>query len=129
MTTHAEIYSFGYLHGPPPAATSTVDLRECLYDPHVDPALRELTGLDHRVQHAVLDTPGARNLIAHQAMVASGLLQLHIPVVLAAGCAGGRHRSVVVATEIAARLRLEGWPVQVHHRDIDRPVVRRQMGP
>lgn len=121
---NVEIYSFGYLHGPPPAATFTVDLRHCLYDPHVDPALRELTGVDHRVQRAVLDTPGARNLIEHQAIVVSGLLPLHIPVVLAAGCSGGRHRSVVVAREIATRLRSEDWVVQVHHRDIDRPVVR-----
>ncbi|WP_431910117.1 RapZ C-terminal domain-containing protein [Amycolatopsis thermoflava] len=129
MTTptapHAEIRSFGYLHSPPPPATITVDLRECLRDPHVDPALRELTGHETPVRYAVFNTRGATGLIAHLTMLVSGLLEVSIPVSLSVGCGGGKHRAVVVAEEVAARLRLAGWPVQLHHRDVHLPVVHR----
>jgi UPF0042 nucleotide-binding protein len=121
----AEIHSFGYLHNPPPPATITVDLRECLLDPHVDPALRELTGHEAPVRYAVLGTRGAPGLIAHLTMLVTGLLELNIPVSVAAGCQGGKHRAVVITEEVATRLRLADWPVELHHRDVHRPVVQR----
>ena len=41
-------------------------------------------------------------------------------VTLAIGCTGGKHRSVVIAEEIASRLA-GTWPgVQVTHRDLGR---------
>ena len=41
-------------------------------------------------------------------------------VLLAVGCTGGKHRSVVMAEEIASRLA-KSWPgVQVVHRDLGR---------
>lgn len=126
MTAHAEIRSFGYLHSPPPPSNITVDLRECLRDPHVDPALRELTGFEEPVRFAVLNTRGALGLIAHLAMTVTGLLELDIPVSLAVGCAGGKHRAVVVSHEVAARLRLTGWSVDLQHCDVHRPVVGRR---
>jgi UPF0042 nucleotide-binding protein len=36
------------------------------------------------------------------------------------GCTGGKHRSVAMAEQIAARLRDEGIEVQVAHRDLGR---------
>jgi UPF0042 nucleotide-binding protein len=36
------------------------------------------------------------------------------------GCTGGRHRSVVVAEELAAFFRKNGIPVSVDHRDVER---------
>jgi UPF0042 nucleotide-binding protein len=40
---------------------------------------------------------------------------------VAIGCTGGRHRSVVIADELAARLRQsDGVSIDVVHRDIDR---------
>ncbi|MFH8379016.1 hypothetical protein ACH4A7_36520 [Streptomyces cyaneofuscatus] len=36
---------------------------------------------------------------------------------------GGRHRSVVVAEELAARLRAAGIGVETEHRHVDRPVL------
>jgi UPF0042 nucleotide-binding protein len=36
------------------------------------------------------------------------------------GCTGGRHRSVVVAEDLAAYFRSHGYPVAVDHRDLDR---------
>ncbi|HEY5876276.1 MAG TPA: RNase adapter RapZ [Ilumatobacteraceae bacterium] len=39
---------------------------------------------------------------------------------VAFGCTGGRHRSVVVAEQVAAILRRHGLEPTVDHRDIDR---------
>ena len=39
---------------------------------------------------------------------------------IAIGCTGGRHRSVVLAEELATRLRKDGYEPSVHHRDITR---------
>jgi UPF0042 nucleotide-binding protein len=39
---------------------------------------------------------------------------------LAVGCTGGRHRSVVVADELARFFRDRGLPASVEHRDVDR---------
>jgi P-loop ATPase protein family len=59
----ALITSFGYRHGPAPAADLTVDVRQHLHDPHVDPSFRELTGHDAAGRARVLATPGAHGLI------------------------------------------------------------------
>ncbi|MGH7821251.1 MAG: RapZ C-terminal domain-containing protein, partial [Candidatus Binatia bacterium] len=39
---------------------------------------------------------------------------------LALGCTGGRHRSVVLAEEVARSLADEGYWVQTRHRDVER---------
>jgi len=36
------------------------------------------------------------------------------------GCTGGRHRSVVLAEELARHLRRKGYEPRVQHRDVDR---------
>jgi RNase adapter protein RapZ len=36
------------------------------------------------------------------------------------GCTGGRHRSVVVADDLAAYFREKGMPVSREHRDLGR---------
>ena len=38
---------------------------------------------------------------------------------IAFGCTGGRHRSVVIAEQVAAMLRRFGYEPTVEHRDID----------
>ena len=122
-----EIVSFGFLHGPAPEADVVLDLRRAFRDPHVDPAMRQLTGRDRRVQRAVLGTKGVRRLLratARQvAAYASGPSVDRI--VIGSGCAGGRHRSVVVADRLGRQLRRRGHTVTVHHRDLHQPVVQR----
>jgi UPF0042 nucleotide-binding protein len=45
-------------------------------------------------------------------------------VVLAVGCTGGKHRSVAMAEQLAARVPARrdgcGWDVRVTHRDLGR---------
>lgn len=120
------ITSFGYLHGPAPQAHVVLDLREHFRDPHVSPQLRELTAADHAVVVAVMRTPGAIHLVLHIAQTARAFLSGGAPgLVIAVGCAGGRHRSAVIAGEAAWLLRAEGIAVTVTHRDIRRPVIAR----
>jgi RNase adapter protein RapZ len=125
------VVSFGYLHGAAPDAHVTIDLRKALYDPHVAPAMRELTGLYPAVRANVLGTPGAERILHGAALLVDALLAGHerrdgdLLVRVAFGCAGGRHRSVVLANELTRLLVAAGIGAEVSHRDILRPVVRR----
>ena len=47
-----------------------------------------------------------------------GALALY--ALLAVGCTGGKHRSVAMAEELAARLTAAGVDVTVNHRDLGR---------
>ncbi len=120
------IVSFGYGHGPAPEADLTVDVRRNLRNPHHDPGMRQLTGLDHAVQQHVVDTPGAHAIIVYTGQLLKELLAElgdSAEVSLAIGCAGGRHRSVVVAEAIGWQMRARAVPVAVEHRDINKPVL------
>jgi UPF0042 nucleotide-binding protein len=122
-----EIVSFGFLHAEAPEADVVLDLRRAFRDPHVDPALRQLTGRDRLVKRTVLRTRGIRRLL--RATVRQVQAYDRGPsadrIVLGSGCAGGRHRSVVVAEQLARRLRRRGHTVTVTHRDLHQPVVQR----
>jgi len=123
------VISFGYLHGPAPAEAHAVfDVRHHFRDPHVSPALRSLTAADEPVVTAVLSTPGVAGLIESLASAARAFRggPCPAPLMIAVGCAGGRHRSAVIAAEVSRQLRAEGIPVTLSHRDIHRPVVARE---
>jgi UPF0042 nucleotide-binding protein len=38
---------------------------------------------------------------------------------VALGCTGGRHRSVTVCELLSERMRAQGWPVALRHRELD----------
>lgn len=134
----ARIVSFGYLHGAPPAdATLVIDLRRALYDPHVHPAMRQLTAQDPKVLEHVACTPGARDILQGVVDLANALGtnarptgkaeagddEIHVDI--AYGCAGGRHRAAGMAILTAEAMTAAGWRVELEHRDIHRPVVER----
>jgi UPF0042 nucleotide-binding protein len=122
------VSSFGYKFGAQVEADWVVDVR-FLRNPFWDPKLRPLTGLEEAVQVYVRGDPRTDELCdrlsellywasAHYA--ANGRRHLHVAV----GCTGGRHRSVVVAEELARRLRAESLEVTVRHRDVGKPDPR-----
>ncbi|MFF2659303.1 ATPase [Kitasatospora sp. NPDC058032] len=125
--TTIEVISFGYLHGAPPEAHLTLDLRKHFRDPHVDPALRHLTAHDLPVRRAVLTTPGIRESVLAAALVAEAYDAgpTAAPLTIAVGCAGGRHRAATVAMVLASRLDKTIAPARLVHRDLDKPVVER----
>ncbi|MFI9827909.1 ATPase [Streptomyces sp. NPDC051913] len=126
MATAVEIVSFGYLHGAPPAAHLTIDLRHHFRDPHVSPELRYMTADDEPVRTAVLNTPGITDLVdatvTAVAAFASGPSAGTVTV--ADGCAGGRHRAPTFARALAERLSAAGYGVEICHRDMDKDVVQ-----
>lgn len=120
--------SFGYKYGVQLEADWVVDAR-VLRNPFWEPALRPLTGLDPAVRAYVLDDPSAAELLERLSdllrwtiaeMAGRRRTRLHVAV----GCTGGRHRSVVVAAELAGRLHGEGVAVALRHRDVERPDPR-----
>ncbi|MFJ3984394.1 RapZ C-terminal domain-containing protein [Streptomyces fungicidicus] len=121
------ISSFGYLHGAPPAAHLTFDLRHHFRDPHVSPELRHMTAHDSEVRRAVLGTPGIPALVEAiaDAVVAYRRGPGGQDVTVAVGCAGGRHRAAVMAEAIRTALADEDVRATVVHRDLGKPVVDR----
>jgi RNase adaptor protein for sRNA GlmZ degradation len=121
------ITSFGYLHGAPPTAHLTVDLRTHFRDPHVSPELRHMTAHDAPVRDAVLSTPGINVLLDAAVSAVLGFLAgpSAAAVTVAIGCAGGRHRAPTLAAALADRLRAAGITASLTHRDLGKPVVDR----
>jgi UPF0042 nucleotide-binding protein len=122
-----EIVSFGYLHGAPPAAHLTVDLRHHFRDPHVSPELRYMSADDEPVRAAVFGTDGIPDLVRAIASAVKAFASgpSGDSVVVAIGCAGGRHRAPTVAREVADVVRSGGPSVIIRHRDLHQPVVQR----
>ena len=118
------IVSFGYKYGLPVDADLVADCR-FLPNPHWIAELAPLTGKDEPARDYILSRPGAQEFLHHYAE----LLRVVLPgyehegkrfVTLAVGCTGGKHRSVAIADELAARAAGAGADVQVVHRDLGR---------
>lgn len=118
------VESFGFKHGLPLDADIVMDVR-FLPNPHWDEQLRPLTGFDEPVRAFVLGQPAAVAFIDRFEPLVAELLPAYSAegksyLTVAIGCTGGRHRSVVVAEELARRLRARGQAVRTSHRDLAR---------
>jgi len=119
-----QLISFGYKLGIPIEADVVFDTR-FLENPYYVPELREQSGLTEPVRTFVLDQPGAGRFLqliedfldfTIPAMEADGKSRLTIGI----GCTGGYHRSIVIAEELARRLKAKGHePVAVFHRELE----------
>ncbi len=118
------VVSFGYKHGLPLDVDIVFDCR-FLPNPHWVDELRPKTGLDTPVIEYVLAQPPTREFLGEL----DRLLALTLPgyvhegkayLSIGVGCTGGRHRSVVIAEQVAGMLRAHGYSASVHHRDIER---------
>jgi len=146
------LMSFGYPRGLPQEADLVFDAR-FLRNPHYDPMLRPMTGLDPAVGAYVEADPDFGNFFS----AVTALVDLVLPrfvqegkkyATITIGCTGGRHRSVHLIEKLANHLtwRATGdqsgrsvnacWRVFVTHRELareglseaflmDRPVARR----
>jgi UPF0042 nucleotide-binding protein len=120
----ATVVSFGYKYGLPMDADLVVDVR-FLPNPYWIPELRDLTGQDAEVRDYVLGQRDARTFLDSYAqlleMIGTGYRrESKRYLTLAVGCTGGKHRSVVMAAELAQRLRAAGVEASVEHRDLGR---------
>lgn len=119
------IYSFGFKYGLPLEADLVFDLR-FLPNPYYSEELRGLNGLDKKVQRFVLSSETTEVFLRKLYDLLSFLLPKYFEegksyVNIAFGCTGGKHRSVVIAEEVAKYLHKEGYSnLKVVHRDINR---------
>jgi RNase adapter protein RapZ len=116
------VMSFGYKYGLPVDADLVADCR-FLPNPHWVPELRPLTGQDAAVREYVLAQPAAPAFLdAYSKVLEVSLAGFEREgkrfVTLAVGCTGGKHRSVAMAEQLAARI--PGGDVRVTHRELGR---------
>jgi UPF0042 nucleotide-binding protein len=117
--------SFGFKYGTVRDPDLLFDVR-FLPNPHYEPEMRPLTGLDPQVQEYV-NTGGALDeFYEHLYPMLDYLLPQYLAegkshLVVAVGCTGGRHRSVTITESLGERFKESpDYVIEVVHRDIDR---------
>ncbi|MCX6396048.1 MAG: RNase adapter RapZ [Propionibacteriales bacterium] len=118
------VVSFGFKYGVPVDADLLADMR-FLPNPFWVPELRDFTGQDEAVADYVKDRPDAQTFLERYLPVIETVGEGYLRegkrfMTVAIGCTGGKHRSVAMSEEIAARLRALGMSAEATHRDLGR---------
>lgn len=118
------VVSFGFKYGVPVDADLLADMR-FLPNPFWVPELRDSTGQDAAVASYVKDRPDAQTFLERYLPVIETVGEGYLRegkrfMTVAIGCTGGKHRSVAMSEEIAARLRALGISAEATHRDLGR---------
>ncbi len=130
------LVSFAYSHGLPREADLVFDVR-FLRNPHYDPILQPLTGLDPAVGAFIAADPDFPQFFSRLTELVDLLLPRFVLegkkyTTITIGCTGGRHRSVYLveqlATHLAARIAAQpaeqglsvDWQLNVTHRELAR---------
>jgi UPF0042 nucleotide-binding protein len=117
--------SFGFKYGTVRDPDLLFDVR-FLPNPHYEPDMRPLTGLDPRIAEFVNTGGALDDLYDHLNPLLDYLLPQYLAegkshLVVAVGCTGGRHRSVAIAQRLGQRFKESpDYVIEVVHRDIDR---------
>lgn len=114
--------SFGFKYGLPSEADLVFDVR-CLPNPFYIEELKPQTGKDKPVEDYVLNFEQAQTLLAKLRDLLEYLVPMYIAegksqLMIAIGCTGGKHRSVVFAEKLGLHLSGLGYRVVRNHRDI-----------
>ena len=118
------VESFGFKYGIPLDADYVFDVR-FLPNPHWDPTLRPMTGLD---------TPVTEFLNSHTQVnefiyLTRNYIDTWLPMLeknncsyltIAIGCTGGKHRSVYIAQQLGEYFQAKGKIVQIQHKSLER---------
>jgi UPF0042 nucleotide-binding protein len=118
------VISFGFKYGIPVDADFVADMR-FLPNPFWVPELRPLTGRDEVVADYVKLRPSAQTFLDQYVPMLENVAGGYLTegkrfMTVAIGCTGGKHRSVAMTEEIAARLRGHGIDTRASHRDLGR---------
>ena len=116
--------SFGFKYGIPSDVDFVFDAR-FLPNPHWEPDLRPLTGLDIPVREYLESQPLVNKFIFQiNNFISTWLPHLERNnrsyLTIAIGCTGGKHRSVYVADTLAKQFRSRDKDIKTRHREIDR---------
>jgi UPF0042 nucleotide-binding protein len=123
------VLSFGYKFGLPVDADLVMDCR-FIPNPHWDPELRAMNGLDKQVSEAVLNAESVSEFLEKYLALFNSLGQGYLRegkkyITLAIGCTGGKHRSVAVAKELARRIN--GSAIDAEH-SVSAHAIHRDLG-
>jgi UPF0042 nucleotide-binding protein len=115
--------SFAFKRGIPVDADYVFDVR-MLPNPHYDPALRDLTGLDEPVAEFLRRQDSVERMFGGiESFLAAWLEPLardhRSYVTVAIGCTGGQHRSVYLVERLAAAFQ-QRWSTLKRHRELER---------
>ncbi|NBI12720.1 RNase adapter RapZ [[Haemophilus] felis] len=116
--------SFGFKYGLPLDADYVFDVR-FLPNPHWNPQLRPLTGLDEPVASFLNKHNEVNNFI----YLTRNYIETWLPMLeqnnrsyltIAIGCTGGKHRSVYVTEQLANYFQAKGKSIQVQHKSLEK---------
>jgi UPF0042 nucleotide-binding protein len=116
------VTTFGYKRGIPIDADMVFDMR-FLPNPFYEDALRERTGREQSVKEYVLSFPRAHIFLEKINELVNYVAPYYLEqdkktLVIAIGCTGGVHRSVVIAEELYRIFEAQGHRVTIEHRDL-----------
>ena len=117
-----QLNSFGYRHGVPADSDLVFDVR-FLPNPNYIPAFKHFSGKHTSVARYIRSFPQTIEFIERISELLIYLLPHYIAegksyLTISFGCTGGRHRSVLIASEIRKRLAAAGFRTKETHRDV-----------
>jgi UPF0042 nucleotide-binding protein len=120
MMVHLQ--SFGYRYGIPLESDIVMDVR-FLPNPYFVPDLKDYSGLDPMVREFVLGKEETQGFVERFQNLMEFLLPSYTRegksyLTISIGCTGGKHRSVVIATEMFNFFKDKQLNLKVTHRDI-----------
>lgn len=116
--------SFGFKYGLPLDADYVFDVR-FLPNPHWNPELRPLTGLDEPVASFLSKHNEVNNFI----YLTRNYIETWLPMLeqnnrsyltVAIGCTGGKHRSVYITEQLANYFQAKGKNIQIQHKSLEK---------
>lgn len=116
------LIAFGFREGTPREADIIMDVR-FLRNPHWEPALRPLTGVDAEVGDYIRNDADYERFMTQFRDLLDTLLPRYALegkkyLTVAVGCTGGRHRSVYIIRELAAWIGAKNFSVFIENRDL-----------
>ncbi|WP_443092407.1 RNase adapter RapZ [Basfia succiniciproducens] len=118
------VESFGFKYGLPLDADYVFDVR-FLPNPHWNPDLRPMTGLDQ----PVIDFLGKYSEVNNFIYSTRNYLETWLPMLeqnnrsyltIAIGCTGGKHRSVYIAQQLGEYFQAKGKKVKIQHKSLEK---------
>jgi UPF0042 nucleotide-binding protein len=119
-----QVTSFGFRHGVPADSDLVFDVR-FLPNPNYIAAFKHLSGKNPGVARYIRSFPQTTEFMERISDLLVYLLPHYIEegksyLTISFGCTGGRHRSVMIASEMRKRLASAGYRVKETHRDLQK---------
>ncbi|BFU60043.1 MULTISPECIES: RNase adapter RapZ [Rodentibacter] len=118
------VESFGFKYGIPLDADYVFDVR-FLPNPHWNPELRPMTGLDEPVARFLSSYNEVNDFIYRT----RNYIETWLPMLeqnnrsyltIAVGCTGGKHRSVYIAQQLGEYFQAKGKNVKIQHKSLEK---------